>query len=492
MMIPLPILIPLLIVVLLIFFSRSIQTVKIIGLSGIFFVFLVSVLLFLEVKTQGIQVTQSGGWRAPLGITLVVDLLSAIMLLVSSFTALLVGIYSFASVSRKHHEYKFFLFFHTLLMGVNGTLITGDIFNMYVWFELMLISSFVLITLGTKRQQLEGAIKYVTMNLLASFLFLAGIGLVYGKTGTLNLADLAEVVRFDGQSGIMNFSFVLFFTAFAIKAAVFPFFFWLPASYHTPPIAVTALFAGLITNVGIYVMIRFFTLYLDNLTPFWQTLLLVLAGLTMVIGVLTAASSYDIRRILSFYIISQMGYLIMGLGFFTSFALASVLFYMVHSNLTKSAAFLAGGLIKQKTGSYDLKAIGGLFKENPFLGVIFFLPALSLAGIPPLSGFFGKLLLIKAGFENGNFLVTGIAVWASVFTLFSMLKIWNEAFWKPSPKGSPDLNSMPLNNFMMIPVIILAFSTLILGVFTQQVMDIMFEATEMIKDSNAYIDAVLK
>ncbi len=464
---------------------------KIIGFSGIFFVFIVSLLIFIRVKTDGIQVTQSAGWNVPLGITLVVDLLSAVMLLVSSFTSLLVGIYSFTAISEKHHKHRFFLFFNTLIMGVNGTLIAGDIFNLYVWFELMLISSFVLITLGSKRHQLEGAIKYVTMNLLASFLFLAGIGLVYGKTGTLNMADLSEVVRFDGQSGIMNFSFVLFFSAFAIKAAVFPFFFWLPASYHTPPVTVTALFSGLITNVGIYVMIRFFTLYLDDLTPFWKSILLLLAGLTMIIGVLTAASRYDIRRILSFYIISQMGYLIMGLGFFTKFALASVLFYMVHSNITKTAAFLVGGLIREKTGSYDLKSIGGLFKENPWLGLIFFLPAMSLAGIPPLSGFFGKFMLIKAGFENGNYLVTGVAVWASIFTLFSMLKIWNEAFWKPATNNNVPLKSSRLNNSMVIPVVILAFSTLILGVCTEQVMDILFEATEFIKDSDAYIDGVL-
>jgi multicomponent Na+:H+ antiporter subunit D len=487
----LPLLTPLFVVVLLLLAGRNARRLKYIGLSGILLLFLVNLMVFQQVSTQGILVTQAGGWKAPFGITLVIDLFSAVMLGVTSFIALLVGFYSLKGIDDDRHRNYFFLFFHTLLMGVNGAFIAGDIFNMYVWFEVMVISSFVLITLGSEKQQLEGAIKYVTMNLLGSFLFLAGIGLVYGKTGTLNLADLSVTVGQSDQSFLMNSSFILFFMAFGIKAAIFPFFFWLPSSYHTPPIAVTALFAGLLTKVGVYAMIRFFTLYISQMTPFWQTLLLSIAGLTMVIGVLAAASQYDIRRILSFHIISQIGYMIMGLGIFSGFALAAAIYFMIHNILAKTAAFLAGGLVFEKTGSYQLKSIGGLFKTHPWLGLLFFLPAMALAGLPPLSGFFGKLFLIKGGFESGHFVVTGVAIWVSIVTLFSMMKIWNEAYWKPHPKGEEEISSTRLKPSMVYPVAIMALSTLAFGLLADWFIELLLEASEMLKNPQTYIEAVL-
>ena len=488
----LPILTPLMIVVLLLMAGRKVNWLKYTGLGGVILLFVINIYIFQQVSNQGILVTQAGGWQAPFGITLVIDLLSAIMLAITSFVALMVGLYALRGINDERHQRHFFLFFHTLMMGVNGALIAGDIFNMYVWFEVMVISSFVLITLGSEKQQLEGAIKYVTMNLLGSFLFLAGIGLVYGKTGTLNLADLSATVSQSDQPFVMNSSFILFFMAFGIKAAFFPFFFWLPSPYHPPPVAVTALFAGLLTKVGVYAMIRFFTLYISQISPFWQTLLLVIAGLTMVIGVLAAASQFDIRRILSFHIISQIGYMIMGLGIFTGFALAAALYFMIHNILAKTAAFLAGGLVFEKTGSYQLKSIGGVFKEHPWLGLLFFLPAMALAGLPPLSGFFGKLFLIKGGFESGHFIVTGIAIWVSIVTLFSMMKIWNEAFWKPHPSGDKGIKPRKLKPSMVYPVAILALSTLAFGLFAEWSMDMLLEASDLLKNPQTYINAVLK
>jgi len=488
----LPILTPLMIVVFLLMAGRKVSWLKSIGLGGVILLFGVNIYIFQQVSNQGILVTQAGGWQAPFGISLVIDLLSAIMLAITSFVALMVGLYALRGINDQRHQRHFFLFFHTLMMGVNGAFIAGDIFNMYVWFEVMVISSFVLITLGSEKQQLEGAIKYVTMNLLGSFLFLAGIGLVYGKTGTLNLADLSLTVSQSDQPFVMNSSFILFFMAFGIKAAIFPFFFWLPSSYHTPPVAVTAMFAGLLTKVGVYAMFRFFTLYISQISPFWQTLLLVIAGLTMVIGVLAAASQFDIRRILSFHIISQIGYMIMGLGIFTGFALAAALYFMIHNILAKTAAFLAGGLVFEKTGSYQLKSIGGVFKEHPWLGLLFFMPAMALAGLPPLSGFFGKLFLIKGGFESSHFIITGIAIWVSIVTLFSMMKIWNEAFWKPHPKGDKGIKPLKLKPSMVYPVAILALSTLAFGLFAEWFMDLLLEAGDLLKNPQTYINAVLK
>ncbi len=490
----LPILIPLMVVILLLMVGRKVYWLKLIGISGAFLLFLASLLIFYTVRQEGILVSQAGGWPAPYGITLVIDLLSALMLLISSFTAFLVGVYALKGIDEKRHRFRFFLFFHTLMMGVGGAFIAGDIFNMYVWFEVMVMSSFVLITLGSEKQQLEGGIKYVTMNLMGSFLFLAGIGLIYGKTGTLNLADLSMTVRESDQTFLMNSSFILFFMGFGIKAAIFPFFFWLPSSYHTPPVTITALFAALLTKVGVYGMIRFFTLYITDINPFWQNLLLVLAALTMVIGVLTAASQYDIRRILSFHIISQIGYMIMGLGFYSAFALAAALFFMMHNILAKTGAFLVGGLIQEKTGSFQLKSIGGLFKEHPWLGLFFFLPAMALAGVPPLSGFFGKFFLIKGGFEGQHFLTTAIAIWVSIVTMFSMIKIWNEAYWKPAPKDlhQPASHPLRLKRTMIVPVAVLGFSTLLFGLSAGWFMEVLQEAAQVLKQPELYIEAVLK
>ena len=488
----LPIIIPLITIILLLIAGKNTRWLKYIGIAGAIALFLASVYIFLEVKNEGIQVSQVGGWEAPYGITLVIDMLSAVMLMFSSFTAMWVGFYSLQGIDNKRHEYKFFLFFHTLVMGVSGSLIAGDIFNMYVWFEVMLISSFVLIALGSEKVQLEGALKYVTMNLLGSMFFVAGIGLLYGKTGTLNMADLSVIVRENDQFSLMHSSFILFFMAFAIKAAVFPLFFWLPSSYHTPPITITALFAALLTKVGVYAMIRFFTLFMDTLPPFWKNLLMVIAGLTMVIGVLSAASQYDIRKILSFHIISQIGYIIMGLAIFTEFALAAALFFMVHNILSKTAAFLSGGMIHEKTGTYQLKSMGNLFTRNPWLALSFFIPAFALAGLPPLSGFFGKLFLIKGGFENGNFIIVGIAVWVGIVTIFSMMKIWNEAFWKPAPADGEKEKNIKLSASMLYPTFILAISTIVLGLFANYFMEVFMEASSVLKNPEIYIEAVLK
>jgi len=299
---------------------------------------------------------------------------------------------------------------------------------MYVWYEVMLTSSFVLIALGGSPEQLQGSVKYVAINFVASIFFVSAIGIIYSITGTLNMADLAHKLRTAEAIPFINAPLMLFFIAFSIKSALFPFFFWLPASYHTPPIAITALFAGTLTKVGIYTMFRFYSLFVVHDVLFWKTFLLVLAGLTMVIGVLMAASQFDIRRILSFHIISQVGYMVMGLGIFTKTAVAGAIFFILHNILSKTNAFLAGGLVFQDSKSYNLGVLGGLYKSKPFIALLFLIPALSLAGIPPLPGFFGKLFLIKGGFEAQDYFITGIAILVGFFTLFSMVKIWNEAY----------------------------------------------------------------
>jgi multicomponent Na+:H+ antiporter subunit D len=268
----LPILIPFVLAISLLVFSTP-KTCRWVGPLGSLAIFVVSLMLFFRLKPEGILTLNMGGWDAPFGIVLVVDYLSALMLMVSSLILIAVSLFAIRFLPDEIPLPRFYFFFFTLTMGMNGAFVTGDVFNLYVWFEVMLISSFVLITMGKKKEQLEGGIKYLALNLVGSFLFLAGLGLLYGKTGTLNMAHLAEILKNDDQALLMNTSAILFFVAFGIKAAVFPLFFWLPSSYHTPNITITSLFAGLLTKVGVYTLIRFFTLFFVHDQQFWHNLL---------------------------------------------------------------------------------------------------------------------------------------------------------------------------------------------------------------------------
>jgi multicomponent Na+:H+ antiporter subunit D len=454
--------------------------------------------LLANVSENGIQSVQIGNWPAPYGITLVADLFASIMVVMAGIIGLAVALYSLASMDSRRESFGYYPLVHILLMGVCGAFLTGDIFNLYVWFEVMLMSSFVLMSLGSEKAQLEGAVKYVTLNLMSSALFLTAVGIVYGMTGTLNMADLAVQLREIEHSGLLMASAMLFLLAFGIKAGIFPLFFWLPASYHTPPVSVSALFAGLLTKVGVYALIRFFTLLFIHDTVTTHTIILVVAGLTMVTGVLGAVTQNDFRRILSFHIISQIGYMIMGLGLYTRLALAGSVFYIFHHIIVKTNLFLVSGVTARLSGSYDLKKLGGFYRSFPALAILFMIPAMSLAGIPPLSGFWAKLTLLKAGLEISEFAIVAVALAVSLLTLFSMTKIWNEVFWKeiPStPQGREDDLDNEQNSktplFLIFPIVVLAVFTVIIGLITQPFFTLAMRAADQLLDPMEYINAVL-
>jgi multicomponent Na+:H+ antiporter subunit D len=484
-----PILLPLLFMVVLIFTRRWLFFQQAFSLLAAILLTAVSFYLLLEVRSDGIATMQMGAWPAPFGITLVADLLSAIMLVTSSFVAMIVMIYSPGFIDRERQTAGYYPLVFGLLMGVNGAFITGDLFNMYVWYEVMLTSSFVLIALGGSAEQLRGSVKYVTISFVASIFFVSAIGIMYGQAGTLNMADLAQKMRSWEDMPYINGALMLFFIAFSVKSALFPFFFWLPASYHTPPMAITALFAGTLTKVGIYTMFRFYSLFVVQDVVFWKVFLLVIAGLTMSVGVLMAASQFDIRKILSFHIISQVGYMVMGLAIFTVNSVAAAIYFTVHNMLSKTGTFMAGGLVYQRSGSYDLKYLGGLYKAMPFLALLFFIPAMSLAGIPPLPGFFGKFFLVKGGFEAGEYVITAVAILVGLFTLFSMIKIWNEAYWKKEPEVQKEGGQVGKSTLAATTLLVLA--VVLLGVFAGPVIEVCHEAALQVTDPQGYIQAVM-
>ena len=471
--------------------SRLVQ--RIWGTVGAAGLLVVAVILFKVVYEDGIQAVQIGQWPAPYGITIVIDLFSAIMVVITGVIGFVISLYSLIDIDEQRLRFGYFPLLHVLLMGVSGAFITGDIFNLYVWFEVMLISSFVLLAFGGRRLQIEGAVKYVTLNLVSSSLFLTGVGILYGKIGTLNMADIAQKLAVEPKSYLITSSAMLFLVAFGIKAGVFPLFFWLPASYHRPPAAVSALFAGLLTKVGVYAMIRVFTLVFVHNLEFTHLLIIVISGFTMAIGVLGAVTQYGMRRLLAFHIISQIGYMIMGLGMFTPMALAGSVYFIVHNIVAKSNLFLISGVVYRLRGSYHLKEVGGLYKTNPMLAVLFMIPAMSLAGMPPLSGFFGKFMLIKAGFEIKHYYIVAVAIVVSLLTLFSMTKIWNEVFWKKMPENKKSFISHLTSKqyiSLVVPICMLAIITVIMGLGAEMFYDIAFEAAEQLLDPTDYINAV--
>lgn len=489
----LPLIIPLVAAIACILLRRSSRAQQVISLLASFSLFLAGGGLLLEVWRHGTLAAQLDNWPAPFGVTFVADLFSASMLLLTGTIALAVTGYSLVSVDPERERFGHYALLQFLLVGVCGAFLTGDLFNLYVWFEVMLVSSFILMALGGGREQMAGAIKYVTLNLVASALFLAALGLLYGTMGTLNMADLsAKLMRLDPglPVGMITALAVLFLAAFGIKAAIFPLFFWLPASYHTPPVEVSAVFAGLLTKIGAYALVRVFTLIFLNDTAFTHNLLLVLAGLTMVTGVLGAVAQYDMRRLLSFHIISQIGYLLMGLGLLTQLSLAGVVFFIVHIALAKTALFLVSGIISRTRGTYDLRRLGGLYRSQPGLAVLFLLPALSLAGLPPLSGFFGKLALIEAGLAARSPWIVALALGVSLLTLFSMIKIWTEAFWKPEPHPLPAA-PLPSRAGWFAPTALLSGLTLAIGLAAGPAMSLALRAGQQLAHPASYILAVL-
>ncbi len=465
-----------------------------------------SLLLFAEIYRTGIQAVQVGSWPMPFGITLVADLFSAVMVVVSGLIGFAVQLYSLASMNEEREIFGYYPLYYVLLMGVNGAFLTGDMFNLYVWFEVMLMSSFVLMALGRNKGQTIGAIKYVTLNLISSAIFLSALGLLYGLVGTLNMADLAvkfaEVRGNPNVSGLINAVAAMFLIAFGIKAAVFPLFFWLPDSYFAPPPAVSAVFAGLLTKVGVYALIRVFTLIFPLDSGPFQSLILWISGLTMLTGVLGAVAQNEVRRILSFHIISQIGYMIMGLALFTPLALSGAVFYIFHHVVVKTNLFLVAGAMERAGGTGDLTKLGSLYRRMPVLAVLFLIPALSLAGLPPLSGFFAKLSLLQAGAVVEQYWLVGVALFVSLLTLYSMTKIWTLGFWKPDPVevegiSEGQLAAVPVTGenrwaSWFLPMVLLALVTLTIGFGAGVFFPIALQAGQELIDPSLYIEAVFR
>ncbi|MGI5323962.1 Na+/H+ antiporter subunit D [Actinomadura nitritigenes] len=415
--------------------KRAISIVALAAVLG------VAIMLLVRADRYGPQVTRLGGWPAPVGITLVADRLSAVMLAVSSAVTLCVMVYAFGQdVAERDRDTPLSVFHPSYLLltaGVCDAFLAGDLFNMFVGFEMMLMASYVLVTLGGTMARVRAGTTYIIVALLSSMLFLVAIAVLYAATGTVNMAQLSwRIAELPGP--VARIAEVTLLTAFAVKAAVFPLSMWLPDSYPSAPTPVSAVFAGLLTKIGVYGVIRAETLLFPG--GHLRRVLLVAALLSMLAGVLGALVQIDVRRLLSFTLVSHIGYMIFGVALDSAAGLAATVFYVLHHITIQTTLFLVAGLIDRRGGATSLARLGGLARTAPLVGVLFFVPAMNLGGIPPLSGFLGKLGLLRAGLAQGgplvDALVAGAAV-TSLLTLYSLVKVWNQAFWSAPPDDLP-------------------------------------------------------
>jgi len=442
-----------------------------------------SIILSLVLKKNIVAMTV-GSWVAPYGITFVADRFSAIMVLTSNLIGFFCIIYSYFDIEDNKIRHGFYPMLLALFAGANGALLAGDLFNLYVWFEVLLIGAFCLLTLGNERKQLKGSLPYVFINLFASTMMLLSVGALYGVTGSLNMAEISFQLDLISNIPLRLTMAILFFLSLAIKAAIVPFFFWLPASYHTPPVTVTALFSALLTKVSIYCLIRIFSLFFHTEILEIKTILLIMAALTMVIGVFGAAGHGDFRRILSFHIVSQIGYMLMGLAFFTAYSLAGAALFIIHNMLIKTTLFLISGIAEKIFGSGLLKNQGNLYRSHPMLAVVFLMSAFSLTGLPPLSGFWGKLILSQAGLRTGQGVIVGVSLFVSLITLFSMTKIWLHSFWSSEHQRNGGIGAI------IYPVYILCFISFAPALFPGPILEYFLAIGEDLMRPSLYRDAV--
>jgi multicomponent Na+:H+ antiporter subunit D len=445
---PLPVLIPTIAAALAMLLGRHAVLQRVIAQVALVAVVAVCAVLLYLTDRDGTLVLHVGGWgqsvpgMGPLGITLVVDRLSALMLVVSSIVLLAVVVYAIGQGIRDGDARQpvsiFLPTYLVLSAGVCTAFLAGDLFNLYVGFEVLLSASFVLLTIGASAERVRAGISYVMVSMVSSLIFLLGIALVYAATGTLNLAELA--VRLDDVSaGTRTALFAVLMVAFGIKAAVFPLSTWLPDSYPTAPAPVTAVFAGLLTKVGVYAIIRAHSLLFPG--GGLDRVLLVAALMTMIVGILGAIAQSDIKRLLSFTLVSHIGYMVFGIALSNQLGMAGAIYYVAHHILVQTTLFLVVGLIERQAGASTLQRLGGLAAASPLLAFVFVVPALNLGGIPPFSGFIGKVALLEAGAANGSalawILVAG-GVTTSLLTLYVVARVWTKAFWRSrvdAPEG---------------------------------------------------------
>ncbi|WHY21795.1 Na+/H+ antiporter subunit D [Paenibacillus sp. G2S3] len=485
----LPLLIPAFTAVILIFLKERVDLQRIISAVSVFLNILVAGIIVYQVSTKGIQTLYMGGWLPPYGIVFVADMFAALLVLVGAIVGAACLFFSFASIGEERERFYYYPFFHFLLTGVFGSFLTGDLFNLFVCFEVLLVASYALIVLGGSKGQLRETLKYVLVNVISSSLFVATLAYLYAATGTLNMAHLSMRVAEAGQGGVMNVIAVLLLIVFSIKAGLL-LFFWLPDSYSAPPVAVRALFGALLTKVGLYAITRTFTLIFIQEPGLTHSLIAWMAGATMILGAIGALAYNDLGRIFNYNIIISVGFIAFGISVATQDSLNGVVFYLMHDMVAKALLYFLGGMIISASGTDRLKEMGGLIRRYPWTGWMFFVLTLALVGVPPLSGFAGKVMMVRSGFGQNHVALALIALASSFIVLYSLIKVFQQVFWGGEKREE---QVKPLHyKAMMAPAAVLFAIVILMGVGAETVNGYVSQAGAVLADPALYINAVMK
>lgn len=487
-LVALPILIPLVAAALMLL-TRNLIAQRFLSFVALSSSLAVAVVLLVDVWGSGnIVVTRLGGWPGSFAITLVADRLASVLVVVAMAVTLVVLLFAVGQQTSDEHSSYYHPVYMALTAGIAQAFLAGDLFNLFVAFEILLMASYVLLTLEGTSEQIRSGTTYVVLNVIESLVLVSAIGLIFAATGTVNFAELPERLA-ELPDGVRTGLHLLLLVAFGVKAAVFPLFFWLPDSYPTAPSSASAVFAGLLTKVGVYCLIRVQTL----LFPGELSDLVMIVGIaTMATGVIGAISQQDMKRILSFHIISQIGYMVFGLGIGGAAAIAATVFYLIHHIPVKTSLFLVEGIIERDSGTSSLDQISGLARRSPMLAVLFLLPAFSLAGFPPLSGFLAKFAVVRAGFDAQQYVGVGVALVVGMLTLVSMAKIWVGAFWGEAEPARPtgDVGILRHHRSMAAATMSLVAMTVAIAVAAGPLYEFATQAAIQMLDVATYVSAV--
>ncbi|MEK4230454.1 Na+/H+ antiporter subunit D [Solibacillus sp. FSL H8-0538] len=487
----LPIIIPFFFGMILMFFQKNIHFQRKLTLLGLLVATFCAFILIVDVYNTGIKVLTFGNWPVPFGITMVADGVSTLLVFTTLVIAFFVVWYAFESIGKEREKFFFYPGIMLIITGVNGAFTTGDIFNLFVFFEVLLMSSYLLIVLGGEKAQLQESIKYILVNVISSALFVIAVAYLYSVVGTLNMADISVKIADINQPGIITTIAVLFLMVFGLKAAIFPLYFWLPSSYAAPPIPVLALFGALLTKVGIYAITRTYTLFFVHEASYTHELLLILAVITIGAGCIGALATFDVKQIIIYNIVIAVGVILFGVAQMNTVALQGAMFYLIHDMIIKAALFMLVGIVIYVTGTTNLRKMGGLMKHYPALGWFYLIAAFGLAGIPPLSGFVGKLLIVQGGFAAGNIWSSLFILASSLLVLLSVIRIFVYAFWGEGGQLEPNVNKQSYNR-LFYPTAILVVISIAYGVGSEWITPFMDNAANVLSNPSVYVDAVMK